>query len=172
MAKTKIQKQEILNQLDSKIANMKSAVIVEYKGLKVKDIEALRKNLLKQNISFNVSKNTLTRIALKKNGIEFDEGVFAKPVAVAFAQDDEVAPAKDIVLFAKSNEAINILGGILEKKFIDESMIRKLASLPSKDELRGKLVGVLSAPISGTINAIGGNLRSLISILNQVGEKK
>ena len=172
MAKTRVQKEEILEKLDSKIANMKSAVIVEYKGLKVKDIEALRKTLLKQNISFNVSKNTLTKIALKKSGIEFDEGVFAKPVAIAFAMDDEVAPAKEIVLFAKQNDVINILGGILEKKFIDESMIRKLAALPSKDELRGKLVGVLSAPISGTINVLGGNLRGLVSALNQVAEKK
>jgi large subunit ribosomal protein L10 len=172
MAKTRVQKEEILEKLNSQIANMKSAVIVEYKGLKVKDIESLRKSLLKQNISFNVSKNTLTKIALKKNEIEFDEGVFAKPVAVAFAKDDEVAPAKEIVLFAKQNDVINILGGILEKKFIDESMVRKLAALPSKDELRGKLVGVLSAPISGTINILGGNLRGLVSALNQVIEKK
>lgn len=172
MPKTKLQKEEIIKNLDDKIANMKSMVIVEYKGLKVKDIESLRKALLKQRVSFNVSKNTLTKIALRKSGIEFDEGVFKKPVAVAFALDDEVAPAKEIVLFAKTNEAINILGGVLERKFIDEAMIRKLASLPSKEELRAKMVGTIAAPMSGMVNAFAGNLRGVINALSAYKDKQ
>jgi len=113
MAKTRVQKEKMIENLDQKISEMKSAVIIDYKGMRVKDIEELRSILRKQKVSFNISKNTLTKIALKKSGIEFDEGIFKKPVAIAFAMDDEVAPAKEISLFAKKNEAIEILGGIL-----------------------------------------------------------
>ena len=172
MAKTRVKKEEIIAGLDQKIADMKSAVIVDYQGLKVKDIEELRSTLRKQNVSFNVSKNTLTKIALTKGGIEFDEGVFKKPVAIAFAMDDEVAPAKEIALFAKKNEAIEILGGILERKFIDESMVRKLAALPTKDQLRAKLVGTIAAPLSGMVNVFAGNIRGLVNVLNAHKDKQ
>lgn len=171
MAKTRVKKEEIIAGLEAKISGMKSAVIVDYKGLKVRDIEELRNTLRKQDIFFNVSKNSLTKIVLKKNGIEFDEGVFTKPVAIAFAMEDEVAPAKEIALFAKKNEAIEILGGILERKFIDAAMVSKLAALPTKDQLRGKLVGVLSAPISGMVNVIGGNVRGLVNVLTAAKDK-
>lgn len=171
MAKTRVKKEEIIAGLEAKISGMKSAVIVDYKGLKVRDIEELRNTLRKQDVFFNVSKNSLTKIVLKKNGIEFDEGVFTKPVAIAFAMEDEVAPAKEIALFAKKNEAIEILGGILERKFIDAAMVAKLAALPTKDQLRGKLVGVLSAPISGMVNVIGGNVRGLVNVLTAAKDK-
>lgn len=172
MAKTRVQKEKMVESLDQKIAGMKSAVIIDYKGLKVKDIEELRNILRKQNVSFNVSKNTLTKIALKKSGIEFDEGVFKKPVAVAFAMDDEVAPAKEISLFAKKNEAIEILGGILERKFIDENMVRKLAALPTKDQLRAKMVGTIAAPLSGMVSVFAGNIRGLVNVLNAHKDKQ
>ncbi len=172
MAKTKENKQQLISDLDSKIQNMKAAVLVDYKGLKVKDIEELRNNLRKQGVSFNVSKNTLTKIALSKNKIEFDEGVFKKPVAIAFAMDDEVAPAKEISLFAKKNEAIEVLGGILEKKFIDESMVMKLAALPTKEQLQARMVGTISAPLSGMVNVLSGNIRGVINALNALKEKQ
>jgi large subunit ribosomal protein L10 len=172
MAKTRVKKEEMLSSLDQKIENMKSAVLVDYKGLKVKDIEELRNILRKQGVSFNVSKNTLTKIALKKSGIEFDEGIFKKPVALAFAMEDEVAPAREISLFAKKNEAIEILGGILERKFIDEAMVKNLALLPTKEQLHGKLVGTIAAPLSGFVNVFAGNLRGLVNVLNAHKEEQ
>lgn len=172
MAKTREKKEQIISDLDQKIEAMKSAVLVDYKGLKVKEIEELRNTLRKQGVSFNVSKNTLTKIALKKSGIEFDEGVFKKPVAVAFAMEDEVAPAREIALFAKKNEAIAILGGILEKKYIDEAMVKSLATLPTRDQLRGTVVGTIASPLSGMINVFAGNLRGLVNVLNALKEKK
>lgn len=172
MAKTREKKEKIIVDLDQKVQAMKSAVIVDYKGLKVKEIEELRNNLRKVGVTFNVSKNTLTKIALTKHGIEFSEGAFKKPVAVAFAMDDEVAPAKEIVLFAKKNEAIEIVGGILEKKYIDESMVRTLAALPTKEQLRGQVVSTIAAPLSGMMTVINGNLRGLVTALKELSEKK
>jgi large subunit ribosomal protein L10 len=166
MAKTKEQKTKLLEGLDDKIQRMKSAVIIDYKGLKVKDTETLRNNLREKGVEFNVSKNTITKIALKKNGIEFDESVFKKPVAIAFAMEDEVTPAREITLFAKTNEALEILGGILEKKYIDEAMVRRLAALPSREQLLGQVVGTIAAPLSGMVNVLAGNIRNLVNVLN------
>lgn len=172
MAKTKVQKEEIIAKLEDKVARMKAAVIVDYKGLKVKDIEALRNLLREKDVEFNVSKNTLTKIVLKKQNITFDEGVFKKPVAIAFAYSDEVAPAKEITLFAKKNEAVEILGGILENSYIDSAMVGRLAALPSKEELRAKMVGTIAAPLTGMVNSFAGNLRGLVNVLNSLKEKK
>lgn len=172
MAKTKVQKEEIIAKLEDKVSRMKAAVIVDYKGLKVKDIEALRNLLRVKDVEFNVSKNTLTKIVLKKQNITFDEGVFKRPVAIAFAYSDEVAPAKEITLFAKKNEAVEILGGILENQYIDAATVGKLAALPTKDELRAKMVGTIAAPLTGMVNSFVGNLRGLVNVLNSLKEKK
>ena len=92
--------------------------------------------------------------------------IISSVLAIAFAMDDEVTPAKGIALFAKKNEAIEILGGILERKFIDEEMVKKLAALPTKEQLIAKMVGTISAPISGMMNVFAGNIRGLVNVLN------
>lgn len=172
MAKTRKQKEEIIDKFDDKVSRAKSAVIIDYKGLKVKETEELRNLLRTKGVDFNVTKNTLVKIAFKKYGIEIDESVFKKPVAIAFAFEDEVAPAKEIDLFAKKHEAMEILGGILEKKMIDANMVKKLASLPSREELLSKMVGSIAAPLSGMVNVLAGNLRGLVNVLNSYKEKK
>lgn len=172
MAKTREKKELLIDSMDSKLERAKSAVIVDYKGLKVKETEELRKVLRASGVEFSVTKNTLMKIALTKHGIEFDEAIFKKPVAIAFAMQDEVAPAREIDLFAKKHEAIEILGGILENKMIDASMVKKLASLPSKDQLRARLVGTIAAPLTGMVNVLAGNLRGIVQVLNAYKEKK
>ena len=171
MAKTREKKEQLISKLDLQLQTAKSAVLVDYRGLKVKEIEDLRNKLREKNVSFNVIKNSLVKISLKKQGIEFDQGIFEKPIAIAFAMTDEVAGAKEIELFAKKNEAIEILGGILENKMIDAAMVRKLASLPSREELLAKLVGSISSPLRGIVNVMSGNIRGLINILNNYQEK-
>lgn len=172
MAKTRVQKEKMIESLDSKVSRMKAAVIIDYKGLKVKATEELRNLLREKGTEFNISKNTLTKIALRKYGVEFDEGVFKKPVAIAFAMEDETAPAREITLYAKKNEAIEILGGILENKFIDKEAVARLASLPTKKELQGRLVGTIAAPLTGLANVFAGNLRGMVTALSAIRDKK
>jgi large subunit ribosomal protein L10 len=172
MPKTRVKKEELIGKLDEQIANAKSAVLVNYKGLKVVETEELRNLLRAKGVTFNVAKNTLVKIALKKNGISFEKGIFEKPVAIAFASADEVAPAKEIDLFAKKHEALEILGGILEKKMIDADAVKKLALLPSREQLLAKMVGSIASPLSGMVNVLAGNLRGLVNVLNSYKEKK
>ena len=172
MAKTREKKEVMIASLEEKFAKAKAAVIVDYKGLKVKETEELRKALRQKGVEFNIAKNTLAKIALKKNGIEFDEGIFKKPIAIAFTYADEVAPAKEIDLFAKKHEALEILGGILEKKMLDADAVRRLAALPSREELLAKMVGSIASPLSGMVNVLAGNLRGFVQVLNAYKEKK
>jgi len=172
MPKTREKKESLITKLDEQLASAKSAVLIDYKGLKVSETEELRKALRAKGAQFNIAKNTLVKIALKKHGIEFDEAIFKKPVAIAFAMQDEVSPAKEIDLFAKKHEAVEILAGILENKMIDSASVKKLASLPSREELLAKAVGSIAAPLSGMVNVLAGNLRGLVNVLNSYKEKK
>jgi len=172
MAKTRVQKDVMINALNEKIQNMKSAVFVDYKGMKVKDITTLRRNLRDNKVEFNVAKTTLLKIALGKNNIEVDPELLKKPLAVAFAMEDEVAPAKEISKFAKTNEAIEILAGILEQKQISANQVKQLAALPSKEELYAKVVGSIASPLSGMVNVLAGNLRGLVNVLNAYKDTK
>lgn len=171
MPKTRSKKEEIVSKLESQLVSAKAAVLVNYKGMKVNETEELRNSLREKGVSFNVTKNTLAKIVLSKNGIEFDKSFFEKPIAIAFASDDEVVAAKEIELFAKKNEAIEILGGILEHKMVDAATVKKLASLPSREELLAKMVGSISAPLSGMVNVMAGNLRGLVNVLKAASEK-
>ena len=95
-----------------------------------------------------------------------------QPVAVIWGADDEVTPAKLAVAFKKEAEKLEIIGGIVNKNFTDESTIKQLAALPGREELYAKLVGTLNAPMYRLVNSLQGNLRSLIYILEQYQKSK
>lgn len=172
MAKTKQEKEEIVSVLKNDFSSSKSAVFVDYKGLKVKEIEELRKTLREKQVKFSITKNTLARMVISKQGIEVDTEVFKKPVAIAFGMEDEVAAAKEIDSFARKYEAIEILGGIFEKKMVSSEVIKRLALLPSKDELYAKVVGSIASPLHGLVNVMAGNLRGLVNVLNAIKDQK
>lgn len=171
MPKTKSKKEEIVAKLGSQLSGAKAAVLVSYKGMKVTETEELRNILRQKGVSFNVAKNTLVKIVLTKNGISFDQSYFEKPLAIAFAATDEVVAAKEIELFAKKNEAIEIIGGILENKMIGPDVVKKLAALPSREELLAKMVGSINSPLSGMVNVLAGNIRGFINVINSYKEK-
>lgn len=172
MPKTKAKKEEIIAKLETQLASAKAAVLVNYKGMKVTETEELRKILRAKGVTFNITKNTLAKIVLTKNGIEFDKSFFEQPIAIAFADSDEVTAAKEIALFAKKNEAIEILGGIFENKMIDATMVKRLAALPSREELLAKMVGSIASPLSGMVNVMAGNLRGLVNVLKAAADKQ
>jgi len=167
MALTKEQKAEIIKELIEKFKQTKSAVFTDYHGLKVDQIRELRRNLLQAGNEFKVTKNTLLNIALKKNNLEIDQSILSKPIAIAFGYNDEVEVCKILNDFAKENKNLEILGGIIDQKFVSLEQIRALAVLPSREELQAKLTGICSAPILGLINVLKGNLRGIISVLKQ-----
>lgn len=168
----KNQKKELVKNLTESVKSSKSVVFSDYKGLKVKDMTVLRKELRKSESDFRVFKKTLLKIALKEAGIELDTKKLEGQVAVTVSQADEVAPAKVIADFAKKNEGLKIVGGLLNLKEMSTEEMEALAKLPSKEELLAKLVGTLNAPISGFVNVLAGNLRGLVQVLKAIGDNK
>jgi len=174
MPKTKQQKQVILRDLAKKFEEAKSVVFAHFTGLKVIDNEMLRNDLRQEKSEYYVAKKTLLNLALKeKNLSNFDAKGSDGQVAVIFGYEDEVAPAKILNKFIKDHkEQVTFLGGVLEGQIIDAKSVLALANVPSRTELYAKLVGSINAPVSGFVNALAGNLRNLVGVLNAIQEKK
>ena len=172
MAQTKEQKREIVKDLAEKIKDSKAVIFSDYKGLKVKDMSALRRELRATGVEFKVLKKTLIKLALKDAGIEMDVKKMEGQIALAVSGEDEVTAAKIIAKTAKINENIKIIGGILGIKELSVEEVNKLAQIPSKPELLAQLAGTLERPISGFVNVLAGNLRGLVQVLKAVADNK
>jgi large subunit ribosomal protein L10 len=120
------------------------AVLTEYRGLTVKQLQELRRTL-GENVSYAVAKNTLTKIAAKDAGVELDELLLTGPTAIAFIKGDAVEAAKGLRDFAKANAPLVIKGGFLDGKILTVDEINKLADLESREVLLAKLAGGLKA---------------------------
>lgn len=172
MKLTRAEKEQLVTKVTEQLENSKAVLLVNFTGLKVNEERELKKKLREQGIAFEVIKNTLFKIALKNTQIDLDEKLLDQPIALIWSAEDEVAPAKITVNFAKAAEKLQLVGGIIDKKFVDVEMIKQLAALPGREELYAKLVGALNAPLYGLVNALQGNLRSLVYILKQYSEQK
>lgn len=168
----KSQKKELVKELAQKLKASKATVFADYKGLSVKDMTALRQELRGAGVDIKVLKKTLISLALKDAGVELDARKLEGQIAVAISSGDEVAAAKIIAKVAKTNENLRIVGGLLEKNALTDKEVVALSKLPSKEELLGKLVGTLNAPVSGMVNVLAGNLRGLVQVLKAVGESR
>jgi large subunit ribosomal protein L10 len=175
MPKNKIQKQEILRNLNEKFKKSKSVIFAGFNALTVKDNEILRSELRKEKSEYYVAKKTLMNIAFKDQINDLNVRSFDGKLAAVFAYEDEVAPAKILGNFRKTKEKaekIILLGGILENKLLSRVEVETLSNLPSKQELYARLVGSMNAPISGFVNVLAGNMRGLVCALKAIGEKK
>jgi len=172
MAKTKEQKKEALKLIQDKLESSKSVIFSSDTGSNVKTIEELRKELKENDAEYLVVKKTLLKKATKDMGPteQFDE--LNGSVAVTLSYSDEIVGAKILNKYAKTSEALNLGGGILENAFILPEMVKKLASLPSKEELLAKLVGSLNSPISGLVGVLSGTTRNFVGVLNAIKETK
>ena len=168
MALTKAQKQKILDELKEKIAKQKAMVIVDFTGLKVKDLSNLRKKIKRAGDDIRVAKKTLLGIALKDAKLKIETKKIPGELAVAFGYSDEISPAKITYQFSQENPNLKILGGFLENKWREAEEIIELAQLPTREELLTRLVGSISAPISNFVYALRYNLKGLMYLLSVI----
>ena len=167
----KTQKKELVKDITEKIKAAKAVVFADFRGLKVKDLNNLKKELRKSDAGFKVAKKTLMSIALKDAGVKFDVAKLEGQVAIS-TSPDEVTAAKIIDIFSKKNENIKILGGFVGEKVMTAEEVKMLAKLPGRDEMLAKLVGTINAPISGFVNVLAGNIRGLVQVLKAVADNK
>jgi len=169
---TKVQKETLVKDLASKLKNSKAAVFSDYKGLSVKDMTAMRRELRAEGIDLKVAKKTLISIALKDAGIQLDARELEGQVAIAISSQDEVAAAKILAKAAKANENLKIVAGVLGTQAISKEEVIALSKLPSKEQLLAQLVGTLNAPVSGFVNVLAGNIRGLVNVLKAVADSR
>lgn len=153
-------KQELVAELQETFESNNLVVVTQQSGLTVSEVSELRKQMREAGASFKVTKNRLAKIALKGTKFENLSDHFTGPTAVA-ASEDPVAAAKVAVEFANKNEKLQIICGALETEALDADAIKALAKLPSLDELRGKLIGLIQAPatkVACVLQAPGGQL--------------
>lgn len=158
------QKVEAVDAYKGIFAGAGSVVIAHYSGLTVAEMTSLRAELRKSGGQLKVVKNRLAKIALQGSPAEGAADMFTGPVAIAYAEDPVAAP-KAAADFAKKNEKLVLLGGFMDVTVLDEAQIKALATMPSLDELRGKLIGLIQAPatkVAGVVQAPAGQLARLL----------
>lgn len=167
---TKDKKKELISDLVDKLKRHKSIVFFDYTGLRVDQFQELRSKLREEGIDCQVIKKTLIDLSLEKAGLKIPDKIKKVPgqVALVLGYEDEVIPAKILYNFAKENEQVKILTGIIEGNYLENEAIINLAQLPSKSELLSKLVGNISSPMYGFVNALQGNLRKLVFVLSNI----
>ena len=161
----KEQKKNYIKNITEQFENSESVLVTHYQGLNMKQLDDLRKQMREHGIQFKITKNRITKLALQQTRCKDLVNLFSGPTAIAYSQDP-VTPAKVAVSFEKKLENFKIVGGGYDGEKIDLTKINFLATLPSIDELRGKLIGLILAPaqkIASVVKEPGGQLARLIN---------
>ena len=161
MAVTRKEKEASLASLTEDLKAARAVVFSEYRGMTVNQLDHVRKNLRKENVKYQVVKVTLLKKALSAIGINSDGLKYSGPLAVALSNEEETAPARILKGMVKENPQIIFDGGIFNNEFVGVDFVNKLASIPSKPQLIGQFMSVLT-----------GNVRSLLYALNAIKDKK
>lgn len=147
-------KAEIVDNIADQFKNAQSAIVVDYLGLTVEEVTNLRKELRDNGVKMEVIKNTYLRRAAEKAGFEGLNDTFVGPTAVAFSDDDVVAPARILAKYAKEIDALEIKGGLVDGKISSLDEINALATLPNKEGMLSMLLSVLQAPVRNVAYAV------------------
>ncbi|WP_026688636.1 50S ribosomal protein L10 [Alteribacter aurantiacus] len=147
MSKIIEKKQAVVQEIAAKLKESQSTIVVDYRGLDVSEVTELRKQLREANVDFKVYKNSMTRRATAEAGLsELDEQLVG-PTAIAFSNDDVIAPARILNKFAKDHDALELKAGVIEGRVASLEEVKALAELPSREGLLGMLLSVMQAPI-------------------------
>lgn len=158
MALNKTQKSKIITDLKDKVAKQKAMVFTAITGLKVKDLQALRKLMKSKNCELKVAKKSLIGKVFQDKKIDFNVKKLEGEVALGFGYQDEVLPFKTLYDFAKDHENLKILGGIMGSDILEQSKALEFGQMPSREELLVRLM----------VNVLKGNLRSLAYAMSQI----
>jgi len=141
----KVKKQNYISEMTTQFDKSEAVIVTHYKGLTVNQLDQLRAKMREHGIIFKVTKNRITKLALEKTRCKELTDLFTGPTAVALSQD-AIISAKILTNFSKENSSLKILGGIMGNDILDVAGVKNVATLPSLDEARAKIVGILRSP--------------------------
>ena len=141
----KTKKKAYIQEMKEFFKTTNSVLVTHYQGLTVKQIDELRNEMRKNGILFKITKNRITKLALEGSKFKKLENLFSGPTAIALSKD-AITSAKILTKFAKSNSNLKIIGGIMEDEQLSVADVEKIATLPTLDEARANIVGILTTP--------------------------
>ena len=150
---TKEQKKVYIDEMSKQFENSKAVMVTHYQGLTMPQIDELRSKMREHGIIFKITKNRITKLALEKTRCKDLAGLFTGPTAVAFGED-AIISARILSKFAKDNENLKLIGGIMENEVLDQAGVQNVATLPTLDEARANIVGILNAPASKLVSIL------------------
>ena len=146
-------KKNYIEEMKKVFSSNSSVMIAQYQGLNVNQLDDLRKQLRENGVLFKVTKNRITKLALEKTKCKDLSNLFTGPTAVAFGED-AIMSARILSKFAKDNENLKLIGGIMDNEVLDQAGVQNVASLPTLDEARANIVGILNASASKLISIL------------------
>jgi len=149
----KEQKKNYITEITSQFENNDSVLVTHYQGLTMTQLDTLRSQMREHGIIFKITKNRITKLALEKTKCKDLSSLFSGPTAVAFS-NDAIMTARILSKFAKENENLKLLGGIMGNDILDHAGLQNMASLPTLDEARANIVGILAAPASKFVSIL------------------
>ena len=149
----KEKKQSYIKEMTAQFEKSEAVLVTHYQGLSVKQLDNLRKQMREHGIQFKITKNRITKIALEKSRCKDLSNLFTGPTAVALSED-AISSAKILTKFSKENENLKILGGIMGKELLDVAAVANVATLPTLDEARAKIIGILRSPAQKIVSIL------------------
>ena len=166
----KTAKKNYVEEMKNNFNENESVMIAQYQGLNVNELDSLRKELREKGILFKVTKNRITKLALEKTKCKDLSNLFNGPTAVAFGED-AIMSARILSKFAKDNENLKLLGGMMENEVLDQAGVMNVANLPTLDEARANIVGILSASASKLVSILLARSEKMSSLPAENSEK-
>ena len=169
-----VKKVELVEELSEKIKMSSALYFTKYTGMNVEQASDLRQSFTDNSVEFVVSKNTLTKLAAEKAGLDKDmfNEFLSGQIAIAYAGDDPTAPAKVIKNFSKENECLEVVGLYFDGELYSPEKYKQIASLPSREELLTKFVVALNYPMTSVLYSLKSSMTSLVNALNNLKEQK
>ena len=167
---TREQKKVYIDEMSKQFENSKAVMVTHYQGLTMPQIDELRSKMREHGIIFKITKNRITKLALEKTRCKDLAGLFTGPTAVAFGED-AIISARILSKFAKDNENLKLIGGIMENEVLDQAGVQNVATLPTLDEARANIVGILNAPASKLVSILLARSEKMGSLSAENSEK-
>ena len=166
---SKDQKKQYINDMSAQFDKSEAVIVTHYQGLTVSQLDELRKRMREHGIIFKITKNRITKLALEKTKCKDLSNLFTGPTAVAFG-DDAILSARILSKFAKDNENLKLIGGIMDNEILDQVGVQNVASLPTLDEARANIVGILNASASKLISILLAHSEKMSSLTAENSE--
>ena len=166
----KEQKSNYISKMTTQFEESKAVLVTHYQGLTMSQLDELRSKMREHGIRFQITKNRITKLALQKTKCKELTNLFTGPTAVAFS-DDAILSARILSKFSKENENLKLLGGIMGEDILDQVGVQNVANLPTLDEARAKIVGILATPASKFVSILLARSEKMSNLTPENSEK-